>query len=371
VISGLGDAPRSAVAFIRELVAAWRQGTREGQWAALGVLAALCGLLLGISFVSPITVPVSIFSIPLVLGSGMLRFRPLAALLVAAGFCVAIALTLTSRQTSWVYQQTVNLGILLAVGGVVLFVASRDLSGLPGRMGQSMLMELTERLRVQGVIPPLPAGWLADSALRSAGGAKFAGDFLVAHVDDSGEMLELVLVDVSGKGVGAGTKSLQFAGALGGLIGTMPPRELFQAANDFLLRQHWDFEFATAVNLRMNLRAGEFLITSAGHPPALRWNRVWSTWDLDKARGMALGIARNPQFAQSKGVLEPGEALMVYTDGVVETRDRDIDNGIDALRELAATAVRGGWEGIAQRIVTGIRHDDDDRAVLVLHRARI
>lgn len=348
----------------------WRQGTREGQWAALSPLSSMCGLLLLASILSPVSLPVALFAIPPVLGSLLLRFRPLAILVIVTAACVTIALALSPRETSWLTNQAVSLGVVVTVSAIVLAVSLRDRSGLPGRLGQSMLVELNERLRVQGVIPALPLGWVADSALRSAGGARFAGDFLIAHRDETNSVLELVLVDVSGKGVGAGTKSLQFAGALGGLIGTMPPRDLFEAANDFLLRQRWDFSFATAVNLRTNLRTGEFVITNAGHPPALRWNRVWSTWDLDKASGMALGIAEDPKFAQSKGVIAPGEALMLYTDGVVETRDNDIDYGIDSLRELAALAVRDGFAGIAHRIVGGILDDDDDRAVLVLHRER-
>ena len=102
----------------------------------------------------------------------------------------------------------------------------------------------------------------------SAGGAKFAGDFLVANLSDDKTQLEMVLVDVCGKGVGAGTQSLQFAGALGGLIGSLPPLGLFSAANDFLLRQHWDEGFATAVHVLVHLDTGEYSIINAGHPPA-------------------------------------------------------------------------------------------------------
>jgi hypothetical protein len=355
---------------MEERIDAWRRGTREGQRAALIVLSLGSVLILGLSVLTPVTMPVAVFALPIVLGSLALRLRPLVALVVVVACCVIASLALASRQTWWAYQQAVNVAVVVLVACVVLVVARFNRTGLPGHLGQAMLMELSERLRVQGDVPSLPAGWVADSALRSAGGAKFAGDFLIANLNEAGDVLELALVDVSGKGVAAGTKSLQFAGALGGLIGTMPPRELFEAANDFLLRQQWDFSFATAVDLKVNLRNGEFLITCAGHPPALRWNRVWSTWDLDKARGMALGVERDAQFGQSKGVLEPGEALMLYTDGVVETRDRDVDDGIDVLRESAAKAVRGGFDGIARRIVSDIREDDDDRAVVVVHRER-
>ena len=60
----------------------------------------------------------------------------------------------------------------------------------------------------------------------------------MANLYDDETRLEMVLVDVCGKGVSAGTQSLQFAGALGGLIGALPPLGLFAAGNDFLLRQN-------------------------------------------------------------------------------------------------------------------------------------
>ncbi|MFL6089754.1 MAG: PP2C family protein-serine/threonine phosphatase [Aeromicrobium sp.] len=368
--SGLGGAPRSVGAFMRDRADAWRQGTRQGQWFALATLASVSLVAFGISFLSPITLPVSVFAIPLVVGGLTLRNRPLVWLVGIDVTLVAISLALTSRNTSWAFQQTINFSVLVIVAGIVLFVTGRDTSGLPGRLGQSMLMELNERLRVQGVVPPLPAGWKAESVLRSAGGAKFAGDFFIAHLHEDEDVLELVLVDVSGKGVAAGTKSLQFAGALGGLIGTMPPVELFDAANDFLLRQGWDFSFATAVGVRVDLRSGAFLVTNAGHPPVLRWNRIWSTWDLDTANGTALGIIKDPPFRQSKGAIGPGEGLMLYTDGVVESRDRDVDEGIEFIRHAAARSVAEGFEGAAARIADLIEGDDDDRAVLILYRER-
>ena len=326
--------------------------------------------MLALSFLSPITVPLSVFGIPLLIGGLTLHVRPLAWLVFVEILFIAMSLALTSRATSWAFQQSVNLAVVAIVAVIALAAASGNRSGLLGRLGESMLMELNERLRVQGVVPPLPEGWSAESVFRSAGGAKFAGDFCIAHLHDDGATLEIVLVDVSGKGVGAGTKSLQFSGALGGLIGTMAPVDLFDAANDFLLRQDWLFSFATAVNVKVDLRTGAFLITSAGHPPVLRWNRVWSTWDLDPAQGMALGIVKDPQFQQSKGVIGPGEALMLYTDGVVEARGRDVDEGVEFIRQAGAQSVRDGFDGAAARLVDAIEGEDDDRAVIILSREK-
>ena len=75
-----------------------------------------------------------------------------------------------------------------------------------------MLVDLRDRLRTQGELPPLPEGWGAELAVLSAYGDSFSGDFLVTS--KTGPVLELVLVDVSGKGIAAGTRSLLLSGAL-------------------------------------------------------------------------------------------------------------------------------------------------------------
>ena len=132
---------------------------------------------------------------------------------------------------------------------LILFASSRQHSGLPGPVSEAMLTDLQTRLQSQGTIPPLPEAWRSQSAMIAASGVGYGGDFLVAHLTDDDRRLELILVDVCGKGVGAASRALQFGGALGGLIGALPPQGLFEAANDFLLRQHSDETFATAVHV--------------------------------------------------------------------------------------------------------------------------
>nr|WP_227463491.1 PP2C family protein-serine/threonine phosphatase [Nocardioides lijunqiniae] len=199
-------------------------------------------------------------------------------------------------------------------------------------------------------------------------GVGYAGDFLVADLADGGRHFELVLVDVCGKGLGAGPQALQFAGALGGLIGSLPPAELMQAANRFLLRRHLDDSFATAVHVAVDLDEGRYSITSAGHPPALRWEAAADVWHIDNARGMAIGIEPDPELTVSEGVLAPGDALLFYTDGVIETPTSDLDSGIDWLRDVAREAIHQGPVGSARRMVARVERGDDDRAVLLLSR---
>ena len=179
----------------------------------------------------------------------------------------------------------------------------------------------------------------------------------------------MILVDVCGKGTSAGPAALQFAGALGGLLGALPPVELFRAANDFLLRQDEDEQFATAVHLLVDLEEGTYEITSAGHPPALRYDLPTHEWVIDNARGTALGVLKDPELHRTDGRLFPGEALMFYTDGVVESRSTHLDVG----HRLAAALGAGGGAAAAStarrdRLIDQVDRGDDDRAVLILSR---
>src|SRR5437763_1610871 len=83
-------------------------------------------------------------------------------------------------------------------------------------------------------------GWRPEVELESAGGATFGGDFVVAATSPDGELLEVAVVDVSGKGIDAGTRALLCSGALSALLGAVPPAEFLPAANAYLLRQGWD-----------------------------------------------------------------------------------------------------------------------------------
>ena len=60
---------------------------------------------------------------------------------------------------------------------------------------------------------------------------------------------------------------------------------------------------------------------------------------------------------------------MFYTDGVVETRHTDLDEGVAWLRREASRAIAPGFDGAAKRIISKVSRGDDDRAVLILEHA--
>ena len=355
-------------AYVDERIVRWRTGTSEGQVAVLaGLIIVSTGVML-LSLISYNTFPAATFVIPILFGTMALRYKPLLALVLFIVAATTVTVTHESIKSGMTTGRISTLIVMALVAVIVLFESSRHRSGLPGPLGEAMLVDLKDRLQAQGVVPPLPKGWKSQSAMLPAGGAKFAGDFLVANLSEDETKLEMVLVDVCGKGVAAGTQSLQFAGALGGLIGALPPLGLFAAGNDFLVRQNWDEGFATAVHVLIDLPSGNYSIINAGHPPALRWDSASSVWQIDGARGTALGIMRRPDFHQTTGRLGVGDALMFYTDGVVESRTQDFTAGIEWLRTEAATIVTAGFDQAPRRILKMVTTGDDDRAVLILSR---
>ncbi len=363
--NALGSVLRGFATYVQQRVDGWRTGSRASQMFLLVVLVAMVGLTVLLGLLVEVIVPVAMWFLFLMVGTMLLRFVPLLLLAVV----LAAVSVWTSMQNDFATPTRESALVIFALALMLaIYQSSRQRSGLPMALSEAVLTQLRDRLQRQGVVPPLPDGWRSQSATITANGPSYAGDFLVADLRE-GRWLEMALVDVCGKGTAVGPQALQFAGALGGLIGALPPAQLMAAANAFLLRQESEESLATAVHIKVDLVTGDYTITSAGHPPALHWHLGHRGWSIDNARGMALGVIDEAEFTPSKGRLHPGEALMFYTDGVIESPDRDLDEGIDWLRQVALQAVDArGFTGMPRRVLKKVPRGDDDRAMLVLER---
>lgn len=257
--------------------------------------------------------------------------------------------------------------VVLAAGAVVVFGRERERLGLQGAPSALMLVDLRDRLAAGGRMPDLPEPWQVDAEVRSAHGAAFSGDFVTAHRSE--DLFEVVLVDVSGKGQAAGVRALQLQGAFGGLLGALPPAQFLPAANAYVLSQDWDEGFATAAHLMVDLESGRFRVATAGHPPAAHLHAGSGRIELvDTRGGVALGVLDRARPAEGTGVLAPGDALVLYTDGLVEAPGRDVEQGIDRLLGVIEEVV-AARPGSAHEVLAGVRAgEDDDRAVVVVRR---
>jgi tetrahydromethanopterin S-methyltransferase subunit F len=251
-----------------------------------------------------------------------------------------------------VAEDKAGAGIVLTIVITAIFAdvlsRTRGKLGIRGRRAEQMLIDLRDRIRAQGTLPDLGEGWRGVSVLRPAGGSSFGGDFVVSSADD--KTLEVSLVDVAGKGIDAGTRALLLSGAFGGLLGSVPGDAFLPACNAYLRRGKAVEGFVTAVHLTLDLASGEYTLYSAGHPPAVHYDAANGRWRLTGARGVVLGVVPDLTSLPSEreeGVLRRGDALMLYTDGLVEAPGEDIDDGIDRLLGEAERMVTGGMSAEA------------------------
>lgn len=317
-------------------------------------------------FIWPSYAPLTTLVVPLLLGSVLLNPRQLPWFVVFLMLMLMVAIFQIPEITPRI---VLGISIIYFLCFIVLVTSFRRTQlGVAGMLGESMFVDLRDRILQQGGVPVMPEGWLVETALRSAGGTPFAGDFVVAGQPRHSDLVELAVVDVSGKGEQAGTRALLLSGAFGGLLGALAPAEFLPAANDYLLRQSWDEGFATAVHLSLDVTTGDFEVRAAGHPPAAQLTAGLGRWTVLEAEGPVLGLIEDADFTTVAGRLRPGDALLLYTDGLVETRRHDIGLGIDRMLGQAERLLRGSFEGGADLLVDALGSADDDRALVLVHR---
>ncbi|MDH6539327.1 PP2C family protein-serine/threonine phosphatase [Streptomyces lavendulae] len=333
----------------------------------LTVPAIACGTMMLPVWFSP-----SALVLPIVAGGLLLRPASLLGLYAASAAALIVEALVLGPYTQGPARVTPGTVLVVAACGFFGLVIAqfRSRVGVPWRRGGTMLFDLRERIRVQSKLPALPSGWHREMALRPAGGQSFSGDFVVAARTNGGRTLEIVLTDVSGKGMEAGSRALLLSGAFGGLLGALPHRDFLPAANGYLLRQDWDEGFATSIHLVLDLETGDYELLSAGHLPALQLSAGTGRWREVTGEGPLLGVYDGAEFTPARGNLRRGDVLMLFTDGLVETADREISEGMDRLTGEADRYVAAGWEGAAWHLIEKVAKDvNDDRALLLIRRS--
>ncbi len=323
-------------------------------FVTLTLLIGVLGVEVSTQWFSP-----SLLILITLLGGLQLRLRSLAVLLGAvAAALIYLAVNLDDRN--------VGPGLLVTVGFTAvlawLMARTRGSLGVQGLRGDAMLLELRDRLKRQSELPALPKDWGAKVVLKQAGGSSFGGDFVVSMRE--GNRVELAVVDVSGKGVDAGTRALMLSGTFGGLLGSVS--DFLGACNAYLHRQREGEGFVTAVHLSLDLATGGYVITSAGHPPVVKFDAGTGTWRVAAAKGVVLGVVPDLHCEPDSGVLRKGDALMLFTDGLIEQPGRDIDAGLDRLLGEAERLLPSGFAGGARQLVTSMSSGHNDDCALVL-----
>lgn len=182
----------------------------------------------------------------------------------------------------------------------------------------------------------------------------------------------LVIGDVMGRGVRAAAVMGQLRTAVRAYARLdLPPHEILQLL-DGLAAEIDANQIATCVYAIHDPNEGRLVYASAGHLPILVRDETGTVQRADEPTGPPLGTG-GWVHASGSVPLSPGSTAVLYTDGLVERRNEDLDEGIAAL-ERALAGATGTPQVVCDRLVrsAGVTADhDDDVAVLVLqHPAR-
>ncbi len=190
-----------------------------------------------------------------------------------------------------------------------------------------------------------------------------------------GGRVALVVGDVAGHGVRAAVTMGRLRTAIHTLaMLELPPAETLQQLDE-LMQELGAREphFATCVYAVYDAVTGKCELASAGHLPPLLVRPEGPSDFLDISPAPPLGIGTGP--IQSRSVdIEDGSLLVLYTDGLVERRDRDIDEGLEILREtLGPGSAARPLEDLCKATLAGVYGDAerDDIAVLIARLRRI
>jgi serine phosphatase RsbU (regulator of sigma subunit) len=198
------------------------------------------------------------------------------------------------------------------------------------------------------------------------------GDFYDVFALDDGAYA-LVIGDVLGKGAEAAAVTALARYTLRAVAGrSSSPATTLAALNDEMLRQSADRRFVTAVLARLEPEPGggaRVVVACGGHPPPVVL-RAGGSSEAIGVPGTLLGVEPEVHIEDREARLEPGDALVLYTDGVTEAR-RDRPLTPQALAELLVSRHAAGAGRLAREVVRLAEEGGegplrDDLAVLVV-----
>jgi hypothetical protein len=256
-----------------------------------------------------------------------------------------VATSAEGRQTLWtpVQNGTERLGVLqleLSAGEVVteeLTAAVLHLTGLVAElvMTRSQYGDLVEQTRRQGLMTlPAELQWqqlrpltfVTPSVALAAGlvpSLEVAGDSFDYALNDG--VLHVALLDAMGHGLEAALLACVAIGALRNARRRgLPLGSTAVEVETALAAQFGPDRFVTAIIGELTLETGHWRWRTFGHPPALlvRDGRVVRRLDAPVEAPLGLGLL-DAEAEAGEERLEPGDRLLLYTDGVVEARNGD------------------------------------------------
>lgn len=241
----------------------------------------------------------------------------------------------------------------------------------PAKLAAALAQERHVTLELQRAILPLheypfdlPGLRAVVRYLPASAASRVGGDWYITAEMPGGHVL-LAIGDVAGHGLAAAAGMARLRGALAGLAITgAPPDRLVGWLND-LVNHVAPEHTASVVAGYFDPATRSLTWAQAGHPPPLLIRGGWAR-PLAQPSGILLGAGRSG-YEAAFVTLEAGDLLLLYSDGLIERRDRPLDEGLATLARAAAGIADPEQVIAAVLDALGSTDPEDDTCLVALH----
>jgi sigma-B regulation protein RsbU (phosphoserine phosphatase) len=204
-----------------------------------------------------------------------------------------------------------------------------------------------------------------------------SGDYYQVVERPEANEVAVIIADVSGKGIGASLLTGYVDALVNAYLGeNLEPEEIFNRVSPQMNSKTPVESFATAFLGILSTDTGALRYASAGHDPTIL-TRASGEIEMLMPTGMPLGLMPDATYTVAEAGLEPGDSLVMYTDGITEAANPDEEefgrerlvavcqehNG-ESPKELASSI-----EAVVDAFVEGVPYHDD-RTLVILRRLR-
>ncbi len=236
---------------------------------------------------------------------------------------------------------------------------------------QKQFTDTMQRSLLPQSVPEL-AGLELRAAYESSARVEVGGD-VYDFMELPDGRLAVALGDVTGHGIEAAADMAMAKFVFRSLAREHPePSDFLQSANDVVVGEIAPAKFITMVYVVIDPRTGEVAVAGAGHPAPRIVRADGSVTPLD-AHGLVLGVELGQRYEEVRDRLDSGDAVVLYTDGVVEARRDGVLYGQERLDALLAARTAVPPAELARSVLDDCRafaqgELADDCAVVVVRR---
>jgi PAS domain-containing protein len=224
----------------------------------------------------------------------------------------------------------------------------------------------TARLLQQAMLPELSTAFgdvrCAGRYLAAETGIEVGGDWYDAFLLADGS-IALAVGDVAGHGLDAAVTMSQLSTMLRAYAFAVSSPATVLDRLDAILSETGSEQFATCFFARFEPRTRVLTYANAGHPPPLVLGPSGQAAPLPTRPAPLLGAGGVHPEASAR--LEPGTSMLLYTDGLVERRDRPITDGIQSIVDMLGTVPARAIERVCDEAVGLAGHDREDDVCLL------